>query len=158
MLHLLLLCTYSIIDTRSPREQIERHALVMQDRFDPGSTISIMALQRSYAGISIHLNEDLDEEKDIPGEDGSEPLLGSQQSHNPISRLSTQKIVFEGNTTEDSRYSTACTGPQRVIEAWLMGAQLPQGADYDASVDAFQVGSSGAWCNECNAIANRLLH
>jgi hypothetical protein len=136
----------------------------MHDRFDPGSTISIMALQRSHAGIDVRLeeSEDEDEEKAYPGDSSSEPLLGAQQLLNPTwPRFSAPKIVFEGSPTEDSRYSAACAGPRRVVEAWLLGSQWPHGADYYASSDdaAFQVGSARPPAkrgDECNAIDNRL--
>jgi len=138
-----MLCSKSIKLEFRVFSQVERHALVMHDRFDPGSTISIMAMQRSHAGIDVRLDEDdEDEEKDDPGDYSTEPLLGTQR--NPLRpRFSAQKIVFEGSATEDSRDSTAYAGPRRAIEAWLMGSQLPHGSDYDASNDdAFQVGST----------------
>lgn len=129
---------------RTLREQVERHALVRHDRFDPGSTMSIIAQQRSFAGINVRFNEDEDVVKDELGKYGKEPLLGTQQLRNPTQpRLSS--IVFEGSATDDSRYSTGRPGPQRAIEAWLMGSQLHCQTDNDTTDDAFQVGSSLAW-------------
>jgi len=100
-----------------------------------------MAMQRSHAGIDVRLDEE-DEEKDDPGDySSSEPLLVGTQRNPMRPRCSAQRIVFEGSPIKDSRYSTAYAGPRHAIEAWLTGSQLPHGADFDASDDAFQVGA-----------------
>ena len=141
---LFIRCCSAANEMRTLREQVERHALLRHDRFDPGSTMSIIAQKRSFAGINVRFNEDEDVEKDELGEYGNEPLLGTQQLRNPTQpRLSA--IVFEGSATDDSRYSTGRPDPQRAVEDWLMGSQLHCQTDNYTTDDAFQVGSSLAW-------------